>query len=196
MKFKKVFFLWLFLAVVFSCVKTDAKILKMQSRYFGFDSGNFTMRTEVFMPYLKQNEMKLELLKKDFFCHNDDINNAPDVVIVIDNGDFSENEEKFLLDYEKSLISSGMFLDVHKIGNARAEFYVKIDVLRNISKKSELSESSMLDFIVSVYMRRFKEFFGTRILNFTGNQYNFFVECLTFDGEVSAKKSTNFFIFS
>ncbi|MBQ6143457.1 MAG: hypothetical protein IJI84_03090 [Clostridia bacterium] len=193
MKFKKVFFLWLFLVIVFSCAKTDAKMIKIQSKYLGFSPHNCKFSTEVFAPYEKEIESKLSLLNNSF---NGFLGSSPDVVIVVDNDGFNEEEQDFLISYEKDLIESGMVFYGCNAYDMRYEFFIKLDKLEDMSRKSDLSELDVLNFIVSVYMKQFNNIFLSSNSNYKKYQYDFFLNYLNFDRSISAKCSANFlFLF-
>ena len=203
MKFKKVFFLWIFLIGIFFCVKTDAKMLKIQSSYFAFNPSNSQFYTEVFMPYSEENKTKLQLLNNNF---DKIVNCLPEIIIVIDDDNFTENEKDFLIKYEKNLMKSGMLMYVDKFKGIKFEFFVKLDKLKNISKESGvLSEKDVLSFIVSTYVNQFKNIFFKKPLDKTKQfnaikqrecTYNFLLEYLNFDNKNSAKCGANFlFLF-
>ena len=184
MKIKKLFFLWLFLAVMFFCVKIDASMLKIQSDYFNFNPDNYRFYTEVFMPYSEENEIKLKLLNNSF---TEMKNCIPDILIVIDNNSFTKKEELFLTNYEIKLRKSEMVLYEYDFKGVRYEFFVKLDKLKNLSKKSGLSELDVLDFIVSNYMKVFKMIFILPNLITSKYKYDFAIERLIVYSGINTK---------
>lgn len=182
MKIKKLFFLWLFLAIMLFCVKINASMLKIQSNYLNFDPDNCKFYTEVFMPYSEENEIKLKLLNNSF---TEKKNCIPDILIVIDNNGFTKKEELFLTNYERKLMESETVLYEHDFKGVRYEFFVKLDKLKTLSNKSGLSEPSVLDFIVFNYMKVFKMIF--RLPNLITNKYNFAIERLIVYSGINTK---------
>lgn len=134
MKFKKRIFSWLVLAVIFSCVNIYADILEIKSIYLGFTDGSAGICTELFMPYseLSKNRL-LNLIKLNEKRYSDtDLGNKrdPEIVIVVDNNNFTDKEKRYLDNYEQKLMKSGMILWLTRGADyASFEIFVKPDRL-------------------------------------------------------------------
>lgn len=139
MKFKKMFFLWLFLALAFFSVKTNAKILKIQSRYLGFVRGNSQIYAEFYIPCSKE----LEKFFRNSIKNNDKLDRDPDVAIIVDDinsygsqlndaveKEINKDNKKLLEVYDNMLNKKKYILMISKKYNnqdIRFEFMANVD---------------------------------------------------------------------
>ena len=155
MKFKKVFFLWLFLALAFFSVKTNATILKMQSDYADFESNEFNVYSEIFMP-CKENNAKMFCNTAFGGCYRP----APDVVVVINYNKFSDSEKEYLTNYEKYLAKNDMVMKVCIIPK-NTYIFVNIEKLKEISETCQVDEEKMVNKMAKKYYMWASYFFNS-----------------------------------
>ena len=162
MKFKKVFFLWLFLAIVFSCAKTNAKMIKIQSRYLGVDNNTPRIYAEIYMPYLEE----IEKFLNNSIKKGDKLDRAPDVVIVIDNISYydskldSDDEKKV---YNEILEKKPYVLMREKNNNiGKVAFMADVDKFTQMAKDINSSTLNGIQWTANRYYDALKKLFEFR----------------------------------
>lgn len=166
MKFKKVFFLWLFLAIVFSCAKTNAMMIKMQSRYLGFRNSSLQVYTEIYMPYSKE----IEKFLKESIKHGDKLERDPDVVIVIDNinyygSELNNDDEKNLLDVYNKVLKEKQYILMCENSNSigQISFMADINKFAKIAKDINSSTLNEICWVANNYYDALKKLFEFEI---------------------------------
>lgn len=168
MKFKKVFFLWLFLAIVFSCAKTNAMMIKIQSRYLGFGNGNSQIYAEIYMPY--SNEIEKFLNNSSIKKGDKLLDRPPDVVIVIDNINYygsklNDDDEKNLLDVYNKVLKEKQYILMCENSNSigQISFMADINKFAKIAKDINISTLNEIYWVANNYYDALKKLFEFKI---------------------------------
>ncbi len=182
MKFKKIIFLWLILAGIFSCIKTNADILRLRNNYFNFKSHQLEIYSEIFMPY-SEKILKKEDLVNCFCNYYFKFKSIPDIVVIFNGNKFNDAEKAFLVNYEKSLLKSGMVMYACT-SSEDSSIFVNRNKLKAISEKCNVNNLVMLDIMKYTYYMRY--------INFMMSPLDFVKKELSFNPIF--KTSINYFI--